>query len=217
MTLLKVFDYYVGQFRYLKYIFFAVLIVLLLAFTFFGYRWYGQRVSEKAHDQLAHAIELFDRAEQEGGQAAWEDVGRAFEQGYLNNASSSLAPYFLAFQSEVAVRVGNIDKARACMTKAVHELSKNSPFYTPYVIKLARMNIDSGDSALVEQGKQSLQLLAQDAENNDRDMALYYQGLIPFEQGDRVAAQKIWDALMKEYDQDSIWSQIAQAKLDYTM
>jgi predicted negative regulator of RcsB-dependent stress response len=217
MTILRVVDYYTGQFRYFWQLLLAIVLVGVMGASFLGYRWYHQWYTEQAHAELARAIEVFERAHQEGTEALWDEADRAFGNGYIRYQNSSLAPYFLAFQAEVALRAGNKDKARDLMAKVLHSVKKDSPFSTAYAIKQARMNIDSGQPELVEQGMQALRLLAQDAGNVDRDMALYYQGLIPFEQGDRKAALEIWEELIKAYGQESLWAQVAQAKLDYTM
>ena len=217
MTLLRVVDHYARRFKYTRQLLLAVALLLVLGVATFGYRWYGQWYTEKAHAELARAIELFERADQEGTQALWEEVDRSFSNGYSRNEGSSLAPYFLAFQAEAALRAGNNDKARDLEKKVLDHVSKGSPFHTAYAIKYARMNIDSGQPALIEQGMQSLQALANDAGNNERDMALYYLGLIAFENRDRATAQKVWDVLIKTYGQESMWAQIAQAKLDYTV
>ena len=182
---------------------------------FFTYRWYSNMQTERAHAALAHAIEIFDRAQQKSDQVLWQEAGLAFEQGAQQYAHSSLAPYFIAFQSEVALQQGHLEKARELMAQVVDKIQKDSPFYHAYVIKYARMNSDASQPELVEQGMQELNRETLDVQNLNRDMALYYQGLIPFEQGDRVAAKKIWDLLIKDYAQDSLWAQRAQAKLDY--
>jgi predicted negative regulator of RcsB-dependent stress response len=217
MTWLKVVDHYVRQFRYARQAAVACLLVLLLFAAMFLYRWYEDYRTEQAHGVLAHAIELFERAEQENTKVLWEETDRAFSQGYSSYSGTSLAPYFLAFQSEIAVRQDERVKARELMDKAVHVMARTAKLYGPYAVKLALMQIDSGEPALVEKGTSSLHALAHDSKNPDRDMALYYEGLRLFEQGDRSAAEKIWHTLVGDvHGADSIWAQIAQAKLDYT-
>jgi tetratricopeptide (TPR) repeat protein len=217
MTWLKVFDHYVGQFKYARHIALALLLVLALFGALFLSRWYESYRTEQAHATLAHAIELFERAEQENTNVLWEEADRAFSQGYSHYSGLSLAPYFLAFQSEIALRQGDAVKAREFLGKAVAMMSPKALLYTPYAIKCALMQLESGDPDLVEKGNKALHALAQDAKNPDRDMARYYEGLTLFESGDRPAAEKVWhDLLGGAQSADSIWAQIAQAKLDYT-
>jgi tetratricopeptide (TPR) repeat protein len=216
MTWLKVFDHYVRQFKYARQLALACLLGLALVGTFFLYRWYEGYRTEQAHDALAHAVELFERAEQENTDVLWDEADRAFSQGYSHYSGSTLAPYFLAFQSEIAARQGDFARARDIMDKAVRTMSPQAPLYGAYAVKLALMQIESGDPELVEKGKNSLHALAHDIRNSDHDMALYQEGLLLFEQGDRQAAEKVWHALIGSAQAaDSIWAHIAQAKLDY--
>lgn len=217
MTWLKVFDHYVGQFKYARQVALACLLGLALVAALFLYRWYEGYRTEQAHGALAHAIELFERAEQENTNVLWDEADRAFSQGYSYYSGSSLAPYFLAFQSEIAARQGDAEKARDLLDKAVKTMSRKVPLYSFYAVKLALMNIESGTPDLVEKGNHSLHALVHDSKNPDRDMARYYEGLSLFEKGDRPAAEKVWQALVGgSQSAGSIWAQIAQAKLDYT-
>ena len=216
MTWLKVFDHYVRQFKYVRQLALACLLGLALVGVFFLYQWYEGYRTEQAHDALAHAVELFERAEQENTNVLWEEADRAFSQGYSYYSSSTLAPYFLAFQSEIAVRQGDLARARDIMDKAVKTMSPTAPLYVSYAIKFALMQIESGNPDAIESGKKLLHTLAHDVKHSDRDMALYYEGLLLFEQGDRPAAEKVWHSLIGSAQaSDSIWAQIAQAKLEY--
>lgn len=217
MTWLKVFDHYVRQFKYARQIALAFLLGLAVLAVVFLYRWYEGYKTEQAHGALMHAVELFERAEQENTNVLWDEADRAFSQGYSDNSSSSLAPYFLAYQSEIAARQGDLAKARESMAQAVKKMSRKAPLYTQYAIKLALMQIESGDAKLVEAGNHLLHGLAHDAKSSDRDLALYQEGLLLFEKGDRAGAQKVWHHLIgSAHRAHSIWAQVAQAKLDYT-
>lgn len=209
-------NYYIGHFRYGRAIALAILVAAGLAVAVFGYRWWSQHTTAQAHASLAQAVELFERADQENTQAAWGEADRAFSQGYTQHAGSSLAGYFLAFQAEVALRQGNAETARELLSKAIQAMSATGPFYGAYKIKLALLQIDAGNPDLVAAGTQTLQQLANDPRNNDRDMAVYYLGLRSFQGGDRAAAEKIWQPLVEMQGAESLWAQAAQAKLDYT-
>lgn len=215
MNSFSVVQYYMRGIPYARPLIIALLVFALGCVGFFTYRWYNSTQMEQAHAALARAIEIFDRAQQKSDQALWQEAALAFEQGIQQYAHSPLAPYFIAFQAEIALQQGHAEKARELMAQVVKDVHKDSPFYHAYIIKYARMNCDAAQPELVEQGMQELRQEALDVQNLDRDMALYYQGLIPFEKGDRAAAQKIWDLLIQDYAQDSLWAQRAQAKLDY--
>ncbi len=65
------------------------------------------------------------------------------------------------------------------------------------------------------QGKNELHAIASDVKNSQRDRALYYEGLILFDAGDRAAASVAWKDLLSRTDKGSSWAEMAQAKLEY--
>lgn len=215
MTWLHVLNHYSGQFKHARVVAMGTVALLVVVGGGLGYRWWSQYRTEHAHAELAKAIELFGRAEKENTANVWEEADRSFAQGYAQYASTSLAPYFLVFQSEIAARQGNSTKARTLLENALQAMSTRTPGYGAYAVKLALVQMDSAETAVVEKGKQGLQSIANDAHNPDRNMAIYYQGLHTFERGDRAAAEKIWQPLFGSQAADSLWSQFAQAKLDY--
>lgn len=218
MTLLKVVDYYIGHNKYTRALLMACGLLIVLAGIGFGYRWYRSSYNQRAHAALAEAIELFDRANKDSTTSLWDETDRALAQGYSDYSGSSLAPYFLAFQAQVALQKipENVEKARELLQKALKNMSADMPFYGIYVIQLARMKSDSGIQDLEDEGIKTLQDVANNQKSSERGMALYYLGLRPFEAGDREQAIMMWTPLFKEADlANSFWSQIAQAKLDY--
>jgi predicted negative regulator of RcsB-dependent stress response len=216
MTWTQVISDYARQRRNVRSLVVGASLVALLVAMIFGYRYYAGYYNQRAHSALASAIELYERAERENTKALWSDADRALGQGYKEYSNSTLAPYFLAFQAEIARLQGRADDARALLERALSILSKTSPLYNAYALKLAMMKIDSGDAGLVNDGTSSITALASDAKNRDRDMALYYQGLLAFDSGDRAAAEKSWNVLIEKYGAQSTWAQVAQAKLEYT-
>jgi len=220
MALLKIVDHYVGHFKYMRTILMACCLLIVVGGIGFGYHWYRTSYNQNAHMALAEAIELFDRADKESKTDLWDETDRALSQGYSDYTRSSLAPYFLAFQAQVALRRNDAHaipaKARDLLQKALQEMSSSMPFYEIYRVQLARMNADSGIKELEEAGSTSLKEIANDAKSSERGMALYYIGLRPFETGDREQAVLLWAPLFKDADfVDSLWAQMAQAKLDY--
>ena len=220
MTLLKVVDHYIGHFKYMRTLLLIGGVIIVLVGVGFGYRWYCNSYNQKAHAALAEAIELFERANRESTATLWDETDRALSQGYSDYSSSSLAPYFLAFQAQVALRKSHHSEssaqARELLKKAVSQMSAGMPFYAMYVIQLARMNMDAGSPELEKEGREKLNELAHDKNFAERGMALYYSGLRFFETGDREQAVKEWAPLFEEADfLDSLWAQAVQAKLSY--
>lgn len=201
-----------NRYRYFTIIAYGLLISACLAVGVWGYKFYNRSAGERAHGVLAQAVELYQRAERENTEALWNDTELALSQGYQQFSGSAVAPYFLALQSEVAFNKGDFEKARDFLSQALTVMKKSSPLYPAYAIKLALMKIDAGDAA----GREELQALANSTDSQGRDMALYYQGVIDFDSGDRAGAEKAWSVLIKDFGSDSVWAQAAKQQLDYT-
>ena len=185
MTLSKVVksyaDYISNSVPFARQIVCGILFCACLVALILGYQLYNRHGNERAHQALAQAIELYERANREDKQNLWDDAELAFSQGYKEFSGSSLGAYFLAFQAEIAQSLGKVEQARTLFANALANLSKTSPLYNAYAIKLAIMKIDISD----EQGHKELTALAGNPKNINRDMALYYQGLIEFDSGNR--------------------------------
>src|SRR5437868_10788485 len=78
-------------------------VVLALGAGSFGaYKWVVASREQRAQKFFAECVEEYNRviAQQSG---AWEEVEKAFAAGYEKHGSSSIAPYFLAFQADALV------------------------------------------------------------------------------------------------------------------
>lgn len=124
MALLKIVDHYIGHFKYTRTLLMAFCLFIVVAGIGFGYHWYRSSYNQNAHVALAQAIELFDRADKESTANLWDETDRALSQGYSDYSRSSLAPYFLAFQAQVALRKNDApEKARELLQKAIDGMS----------------------------------------------------------------------------------------------
>lgn len=216
MTLLRVVDHYIGSFKYKRQIAWGLGIAFGLGIVVLGYQWYQTSYNHKAQEVFADAMELFERAQMESTQSLWDEADRAFAQGYSLYARSSLAPYFIAFRAQIALRKNELQMARELMGNALKQMSKGMPFYEMYAIQYARMGIDSGMPEVEKESLNELKKLAQDSKNSEQGMAIYYTGLRFFESGDREQALASWTPLLEQPSfADSLWSQAAQAQLLY--
>ena len=202
--------------RSMRYMVIGVAIVVFLAADVMGYLWYTRHRDERAQLALSRCIELVDRAIRENVPHLWEQAGRELSEEYTRYAHrSALAPYFLLYNADVALHEGKSEQALAFTEQAVKELSKTAPLYDVYRVKLALMKIDAKDEKVRVQGKAELHAVASDPKSSQQDRALYYEGLIAFDSGDRAAAQVLWKDLLSRADKGSVWAEMAQAKLEY--
>ncbi|MFA6065920.1 MAG: hypothetical protein WC707_01940 [Candidatus Babeliaceae bacterium] len=213
--LLNVF-HYLTRYETLK----KIALGLLFAGAFAGgyglYYWYSIRCDKEAQKIFAECLEHFERASASEDNAAWDDVVRAFDVGFDRYKKTSFGPYFLAFKADALVRLNKQAEAITTMGLMVEKLSTASPLYYLYAIKHALLKIDSSDTIIKSEGYADLEKLSEAKKNPYQDMALYYIGYNAYVYGDPERAQKVWTKLIRLHGASSIWSQMAQAKLEFT-
>lgn len=216
MILLDWYNKYIKRRGLTGYVIIAALVAVVLGGSLWGYRWYERRYNERAQAALARCVELWEKALQDKQENVMEQARRDISIEHERFARSSLAPYFLVLGSDLALQRADKVKAVEFIEKALAGLPVDSPLYGFYAVKKALMKIDAADETTRRAGATELQALSLDAKNKNRDMALYYRGLIAFDRGDRPGAEEIWRELQSRFGKDSLWARIAQAKLDYT-
>lgn len=195
-------------------IFLALLAILLFSIViYFGYQWYSinrdrqaQRVFAEVLDQYEHAVAQ-DKLENLG------QLAKDFHKGYEDHKSSSLAPYFLAFESQIYQTQGAKDEALALMKQSLTEMQKENPLYYLYAIKLALLKLDS--SIEHQDGVSDLVAISEQLKNPHRDMALYWLGYDFYAAGNSAQAEEYWSKLIREFGSNSIWSHTAQEKFQF--
>jgi predicted negative regulator of RcsB-dependent stress response len=183
----------------------ALVLGLLLAGG--GYWWYQTSMNEAAQGALAQCLEEYERALHTVDTQSWHDVQMACAQGYALYKNSSVAPFFLALQSDAYLYQNDKEQAYESLRQAVASLSKKVPLYYLYATKLALLEHDIKHDNLM------LDMLAMNSKNPYQDMAYYYRGYFAWSEGNEEQARKDWDNIIR--DPQSIWAQRAQAHLSY--
>lgn len=143
--------------------------------------WWGYRTFSIARDRRAQLalVEQLDRlntvrANSSADPIAWEALEVGFGRGYVEHSSSSLAPFFLAFQAEALAHMNKHDEALQVLDKGVGLMRPNTDVYYLYAIKRAVMRLDSADEKISAQGKRELLDLAQTGRNSSQGLAWYH-------------------------------------------
>lgn len=203
----------------------AALGIGLAGATYAGYYWFSMRVQKQAQQALADSLDAYNQAESSGMRAAsgddakkmelWQDAELALGLGYEQNKHSTLAPYFLALQSDALSQQGKRDEALALLEKAVGMMKAKSSLRDLYEMKLALMYIDADDTR--DNGLKKLRSLADDTKNIFRDAALYYLGRYYMAQGESDQAKEFFmtliDAFPEQEQGASVWAQQAKTEL----
>lgn len=189
----------------------AILASLLITASYGVYRWHIVRREQKA--QVVFAQCLSELGSEKSDAEAWKRVAELFKAGYANHSSSNLAPFFLVYAADAEHSAGDAVASLSLMNQAVAALTESSPIYYLLISKRALMKSDSSDEATREAGIRELQDLAQSPRNPYKDIPLYYRGLVAYQKGDFEGAKASWMRLIREYGNDSLWSEPARTRL----
>ncbi len=192
-----------------------LLVGSIIGVGYLGYSWYKKNKEQAAYKDLSESIEGYIKASttavssQKAFSPQWTDVLRAFNVGAEIHSSSSLYPYFLAYQADVLLQQGKNAEAAQIMDAAVTRLDRTHPLYYLYALKGALMKTDSQDASTAQAGREALEKLANDNANLLQDRAQYYSALDAYYRGDGAAAQRRFQQIIARGNADSPWHQKA--------
>lgn len=194
--------------KYVRYAVYGLLVAFFLGLSFTVYRWYVVMRESRAQVTFANYIEEFQQAKTD---ADYDTAATMFKLGYDQHSWSYLAPYFLTFQADALLKQDKKQEALAVLNEAIPQLS-SSPFENLYKTKQALIQLDLQD----EQGLAQLTALANDKNNSNRDMALFYLGLYHWVNDSVAQAKSVWQQLIEEFPErtnQSPWVKQAQTRL----
>ena len=189
----------------------AIIASVLIVAAYGVYRWHVAR--REQHAQVVFAQCLSELGSEKRDAESGKRVAELFKAGYTNHSSSNLAPFFLVYAADAEHSAGDALAAIALMNQAIAALPESSPVYYLLISKRALMKSDSADEATREAGMRELQDLAQSPRNPYKDIPLYYRGLAAYQKGDFEGAKAAWMRLIREYGNDSLWSEPARTRL----
>jgi tetratricopeptide (TPR) repeat protein len=146
----------------------------------------------------------------------WEKVSALFNKAYQGNASSSIAPYFKAFEAEALLNQQKHSQAIETLAQAVSEI--NDPaIKANYSLKLALMQLDDANESSHQKGFTHLKSLAENTKSLVHDAALFYLGSYFWHKQEFDVAKNYWNQLLLSYGPDSKnpspWADQAKEKL----
>ncbi|MFC1894628.1 tetratricopeptide repeat protein [Candidatus Dependentiae bacterium] len=198
-----------------------------------GYSFYMDSVQRRAHDSFVEAIKYFDskvvtKDEEKddlldldkytfsSGEEKWNKVITVFQNGYEQNKSAGIAPMFLAYESEALLNLKKLPEAIIKLKGAVKLMAK-SGIKTAYKVKLALMQIDSGNKEQALEGVSVLKTVSLEQRQPLQDMILYRLGEYYWYQKELDNAKNYWNRLILKYgkslEEPSWWVSQAKPKL----
>ncbi len=194
----------------------ALTVIVAALAGYWGYRWWQHKREAAAQKALSECLYAYQEALQGKGESTWGNVASLCNVGYDQNSFSTLAPYFEMFNAAALLKKGDRENAIRTMEAAINDLSDHSPFLNLYKTKLALVKLDDEMSA--QEGLQMIKALAENKNNENRDMALYYLGLYYWTQRNTQDAKVQWKTLVEEFKHAKIgaspWMAEAREKLE---
>lgn len=216
------------------------ILVTLFAVIFtvggvFGYLYYQKHREQSAYHALSEALEYFDapikkadsdmpeddlsfldRKEFASDTEKWGKVASVCESAYSSHRSAGIAPMFLVYQSEAMLKLNKLSEAIKLLRTAIARM-KNDAVKEYYSVKLALLQIDSEDTAVLTQGVELLKSVALKESSVAHDLALYHLGLYYWHEKNFVEASNYWNQLILAYGKleknQSPWVAVAKTKL----
>jgi tetratricopeptide (TPR) repeat protein len=201
--------------KYVKESMIAASIMILMVVCYIGFGWYQKQQNIKAFAGLIEISKSYEQAitkirDQESlsdeakDENPWEDTKLLLEALSTAHASSSLSPFFVMYQAQIALEADqNFDKACNLMEKGVRRLPKNSPYYDMFNVKRIKMLLDSPMQNIREKALQELQRIADQKENYYMQEALWTIGAYQAAHHNMPAAIEAWKILAQDEESDN--------------
>jgi tetratricopeptide (TPR) repeat protein len=206
----------------------AALLLAVGGYAAFG--WYQKRqniqafaglveISKAYEAAVTKARELQNKPADEQTENPWEDTQLLLEAIASTHASSSLSPFFVMYQAQLALDADHdFDKACQLMEKGIRRLPKNSPFYDMFNLKRIKILLDSPMQDVRNKAVQDLEQVAAQKDTYYAQEALWTLGSYQAFYGNMDQAIAAWKTLAQDGTSDkelisSPWVSQAQEKL----
>ncbi|MBP6869940.1 hypothetical protein KBC04_03600 [Candidatus Babeliales bacterium] len=215
---------------YMKESFFVVAALVIMAGGYTAFGWYQKRqniqafaglmeISKSYEEASNKARQLKDKPADQQDENPWEDTQLLLEALISAHSGSSLAPFFVIYQAQVAIEAeGNYDKACQLMEQGVARLSKKSVYYDMFNLKRLKMLLDSPMETTRAAALKEVKAIAHHKENYYAQEALFTVAAYEAYYGNMEAAIDAWKKLAEEGQSEkalvsSPWVSQAQEKL----
>ncbi len=147
-------------------------VAFAIAGLCYGYFMHMRQKEYAAQQILAECIDEYNRVRQGSGE--WANVELMCKAGYERFAATKTAAYFMVFRADALLALDQPEAAIQLLQQMLERLGSSSPLYALFKTKLSLIKIDDHNPRTQEEGVQELKELAADANNIQRDVALYY-------------------------------------------
>jgi predicted negative regulator of RcsB-dependent stress response len=191
-----------------------VAAIFLLTASFFGYKYYINKLEEQAHQEYTHLIKFVDEKVSntekiEKKEEKWKAVIDKAEEAYIKNSNSALSSMFLAVKSNAFLQVGNIDEAIKHLNVIINKI-KNAQLKQFYELKRALLQLDSQKETTQKEGLSVLTSYAQSHNQVTQALAFYYLGFYHWTKQNFKETRNYWQQFIIKYDGQKGLSDLVQ-------
>ena len=196
--------------KYVKEALIGVATLILMSASYFGYAWYQKRQNIQAFAGLVEISKSYEQALTKAREQAslpadtqkenpWEDTQLLLEAIASANSGSSLSPFFVIYQAQLALEAeGDYDKACTLMEQGIRGLSKKSVYYDMFNMKRIKMLLDSPMQNIRDKAVQELEKVAAQKDNYYAQEALSTLAAYQAFHGNMDGAIQAWTTLAQE-------------------
>lgn len=215
--------------KYVKEALLGVSLLLILGGGYLLNSWYVERREHRAFEALSEVLTSYTRAlratqgmnrvqDADKIKHAWDEALMLLDALYKEHMGSYLAPYFLAFKSQIILeKDNNVVESLQLLDEALARMQKKSDLGCMFHLKRIKMGLDSSDEKNQKESLEALVRMAQDKTLPSYEQAAYALGAYYMVQGQIAEGQKIWKQLIDSVSStemlQSPWVKLAQEKL----
>jgi len=187
----------------------AALAALVLAgISVAGYMYFTHRAKAHAYKDLYYAMQVYDapttKTTQEEAvisfaseEEKWKKVEDVARLGWSGHSGPVVAQFGVLW-SEALLKQGKLDEAIEKLDKAIEKVPSQY-LKDFYILKSARMKIDSSNETSHQEGLSLLKSIAHDSNNYAHEAALYYLGYYFWDKKDYMQVKNYWRQLVVKY------------------
>lgn len=191
------------SYRYGKEFSIAILVAGVLFGGYQGYAWHKYKKEQAAQYTLSEAIDELDKAmyyfmnkkdrNVEVAQQYLTDAQLMFDVMHSSHKGTTLEAYAYGFESEIALRKGDIDGALAILDQGIAKLSHKDPLYGFMCVKRVLIALDHGKK--VDEALEFLEKMAANTKDFASDTAAFYLGYYYLTHDKKEDAIRVWTHL----------------------
>lgn len=193
--------------KYVKEGILGIFATIIILTGYVGFSWYQKRQNMKAfaalieisksyQASLQKAHELDQKTAEDRTENPWEDTQLLLEALSSTHTTSSLSPFFLMYQAQLALDIDHdLDAALILMKKGLNRLPKKSPLYGLFEMKYTKMLLDSPMQNIRDQAVVTLEKIGCNDEHYFAQEALWILGSYQAFYGNMDAAITAWKKL----------------------